>query len=45
MELIPSEVRPLIMTDVTLAYLLASLWGALGLVYGTLNGLKPGRTP
>jgi hypothetical protein len=45
MELIPSEVRPLIMTDVPLAYLLASLWGALGLVYGTLNGLKPGRTP
>jgi hypothetical protein len=28
-----------------LPYLLGALWGGLGLVHGTLDELKPGRTP
>jgi len=36
------ETEPLVKP---LPYLLGALWGGLGLVYGTLSGMKPGRTP
>ena len=45
MGLLPAEFAPLLASLDPLPILLATGWGALGLVYATLAGLQPGRTP